>query len=516
MVNLLSNIKSIFRNVVVLKWLIQFAFLAGLIALIFNYLNIAIGNLADTNIAFSWGFLGETPGVSIAEGLYTLPKSGVQMLQTGMGNMLRITVTGIFAATLFGTILGIARLSNNYIVEKTATSLLELVRNVPLLVQILFFQALILSLPRLAVYDVGSVLFHASSKGVALSWPNRQDGAWMFMLFFIISLYISNRVYKQRVKTLEEQGRETKPFLWSMVTLVTLFIVGWLGGYRIVGIIGFIAGFISQGLDLVPGIFYQILLSLIAGYISFTSVRKQINSKRSGELQGKYSDDDYFKMIITVIIALVFIGLMFAPVGQGVAKFLVGDELTFKADWGLPQMFQGISNQLDWSISGAPYELNRAEIEQVGTTKFKKYSTDVGKSLTVGFFATWLGVVIYTAIFISEIVRAGIMAVSKGQSEAGLSLGLRNSSLLRLIVLPQAVRIMLPPMGNQYLNLAKNTSLGIAVGFPEVVAVGQTLYNQEGQTLAVFIIWMIFFSTVSLTLSSIVNYYNRKLKIVER
>ena len=85
MVNLLSNIKSIFRNVVVLKWLIQFAFLAGLIALIFNYLNIAIGNLADTNIAFSWGFLGETPGVSIAEGLYTLPKSGVQMLQTGMG-----------------------------------------------------------------------------------------------------------------------------------------------------------------------------------------------------------------------------------------------------------------------------------------------------------------------------------------------------------------------------------------------------------------------------------------------
>ena len=108
------------------------------------------------------------------------------------------------------------------------------------------------------------------------------------------------------------------------------------------------------------------------------------------------------------------------------------------------------------------------------------------------------------------------MAVSKGQSEAGLSLGLRRSSLLRLIVLPQAVRIMLPPMGNQYLNLAKNTSLGIAVGFPEVVAVGQTLYNQEGQTLPVFLIWMIFFSTVSLTLSTIVNYYNRKLKIVER
>ena len=215
MVKLLNKIGAFFRNVVVLKWAVQFIFLGGLIAIIFNYLNIAVGNLANTNIAFSWGFLGETPGVSIAEGLYTLPKSGLQMLQTGMLNMLRITVTGIVAATFFGTILGIARLSNNYIVEKTATSLLEVVRNVPLLVQILFFQALILSLPRLEVYDVGSVLFHASSKGVALSWPNRQDGAWMFMLYFLITLYISNRVYKQRVKLLEEQGRETKPFLWS-------------------------------------------------------------------------------------------------------------------------------------------------------------------------------------------------------------------------------------------------------------------------------------------------------------
>ena len=209
MVKLLSKIGAFFRNVVVLKWAVQFIFLGGLIAIIFNYLNIAVGNLANTNIAFSWGFLGETPGVSIAEGLYTLPKSGLQMLQTGMLNMLRITVTGIVAATFFGTILGIARLSNNYIVEKTATSLLEVVRNVPLLVQILFFQALILSLPRLEVYDVGSVLFHASSKGVALSWPNRQDGAWMFMLYFLITLYISNRVYKQRVKLLEEQGYDT-------------------------------------------------------------------------------------------------------------------------------------------------------------------------------------------------------------------------------------------------------------------------------------------------------------------
>ena len=88
--------------------------------------------------------------------------------------------------------------------------------------------------------------------------------------------------------------------------------------------------------------------------------------------------------------------------------------------------------------------------------------------------------------------------------------------MLRLVVLPQAFRIVLPPLGSQYLNLAKNTSLGIAVAFADIVQVGQTIYNQEGQTLAVFIVWMVFYATVSLVLSGIVNYYNRKMQLVER
>ena len=110
-----------FRNVVFLKWLSQIVFLVGFISIVLRYLGNASTNFASTNIAFSWDFLGETPGVSIAEGMYTLPVSGLQMLQVGMLNMLRITVTGIFAATILGTLLGIARLSKNYIVEKSAT-----------------------------------------------------------------------------------------------------------------------------------------------------------------------------------------------------------------------------------------------------------------------------------------------------------------------------------------------------------------------------------------------------------
>ena len=420
------------------------------------------------------------------------------------------------------------------------------------------------------------------------------------MVYALFVLYVANKIYKWRVDLLEREGRDTKPFLWSIGILVALLVLGWYGGFRAAGVVGFLAAYISIGLELVPAIVYQVLISSVAIYIGFKSTKRFIDSKKSEEAQGIYSDDDYFKIILNVVVVLLVVLIMFSSIGAGFAGFLVGDEITFKADWGLPQFFHGIDNKLHWYPSidvevvaeiegmkkaeiinweiepgdkitkgdviatayatgtkidkqevelialetgnvesllveekgkaiklgtpfyelevteGDPFIFSRPKVEQVGTTKFQTYADGHGKNLSVGYFAIWLGVVLYTAIFISEVVRAGIMAVSKGQSEAGLSLGLRRGALLRLVVLPQAIRVMLPPMGNQYLNLAKNTSLGIAVAYPEIVAVGQTLYNQEGQTLPVFLIWMMFYSSVSLTISSIINYYNRKMKIVER
>ena len=594
------KVLSFFRNVVFLKWSSQIIFLVGLLYIIWSYIQNAVVNLEQTNIAFSWDWLGDTPGVSISEGMYTLPNSGRQMIQVGMVNMLRVTVTGIIAATFLGTFLGIARLSKNYIVEKTSTGLLEVVRNVPLLVQIFFFQAFVLTFPRLEVFDAGTYNLHVSAKGIAFPWLNRQPTAYLFWVYLLAIFLLANRIYKWRVQILEREGRETRPFLWSIGIFFALLVIGWFGGYRVVGIIGFLAAYISTGIDLLPAIFYQILFSSFAVFIGYRSTKKFIDSKKSEEAQGIFIDDDYFKIILNVIIVLLVVVLMFSSVGLALSNFLVGDEIVFKADWGIPQFFDGVNNKLYWNpeakmvldpqldgmkradiiewiavpgtevtegdviaratakdlkgdlnqeisiyaeytgvveevfvskgdtvkindktydirvTDSKPLELTRPRVEQIGTTKFKRYADGFGKSLSVGYFAIWLGVVLYTAIFISEVVRAGIMAVSKGQSEAGLSLGLGRGALLRLIVLPQAIRVMLPPMGNQYLNLAKNTSLGIAVAYPEIVAVGQTLYNQEGQTLPVFLIWMAFYSTVSLTISTIINYYNRKMKIVER
>jgi general L-amino acid transport system permease protein len=126
------------------------------------------------------------------------------------------------------------------------------------------------------------------------------------------------------------------------------------------------------------------------------------------------------------------------------------------------------------------------------------------------------GLVIYTGAFAAEIVRGGILAISKGQSEAARALGLSEMQRLRLIILPQALRVIIPPMTNQYLNLAKNSSLAVAIGFPDLVAVGKTVMNQSGLAVQVILIFMVSYLILSLTISAFLNWYNRRVALVER
>lgn len=152
----------------------------------------------------------------------------------------------------------------------------------------------------------------------------------------------------------------------------------------------------------------------------------------------------------------------------------------------------------------------------VNTPALAGFNIQGGLKLTPEFFALLAGLVIYTGAFASEIVRAGILSVSKGQSEAARALGLSESQRLRLIVLPQALRVIIPPMTSQYLNLTKNSSLAVAIGFPDLVAVGNTVLNQSGFPVQVIIIFMVSYLTLSLTISAFLNWYNKKVALVER
>jgi general L-amino acid transport system permease protein len=132
------------------------------------------------------------------------------------------------------------------------------------------------------------------------------------------------------------------------------------------------------------------------------------------------------------------------------------------------------------------------------------------------FLALYLALSFYSASFIAEIVRAGIMGVSRGQTEAAAALGLRPGSILRLVVVPQALRIIIPPLTSQYLNVTKNSSLAIAVGYPDLVAIGGTILNQTGQSIEVVAIWMVVYLGLSLTTSAFMNWFNARMALVER
>ena len=157
---------------------------------------------------------------------------------------------------------------------------------------------------------------------------------------------------------------------------------------------------------------------------------------------------------------------------------------------------------------GAPYLLD--------VPRVTRFDFAGGQSITFEFAALLLALSVYTAAFIGEIVRAGILAVRKGQSEAALALGLSRGQTLRLVVLPQAVRVIVPPLTSEYLNLTKNSSLAVAIGFPDLFSVGNTIANQSGQVIEVMSILIAAYLTMSLVTSLLMNLYNRRTALVER
>ncbi len=163
---------------------------------------------------------------------------------------------------------------------------------------------------------------------------------------------------------------------------------------------------------------------------------------------------------------------------------------------------------LVWLLSGAPSELSVPEL--------KGFNFEGGYNISPEFMSVLGGLAIYTSAYIAEITRAGIMAVSHGQTEAGRSLGLSEVVIMRKVILPQALRVIIPPTTNQYLNLTKNSSLSVAVGYPDLVSIGNTTLNQTGQAIEVIVIFMAVYLTTSLVTSAIMNFYNRRMQLVER
>jgi len=370
----------------------QFILCAVILFLIYGATTNAIDHLRRAHIASGFGFWNTTAGFDISQTLIDYSAQGStygRAFWVGLLNTLLVAGLGIVFATVLGFIVGISRLSKNWLLAKVAGGYVETIRNIPLLLQLLFwYNAVLKALPDLRdSINVGGALY-LNNRGLFLPKPLLQDG------------------------------------------------FGWVE-------IAFVAG----------------ILASIAFYVW---ARKR--QERTGQLAP----------VVSVTLALV-IGL---PI---IVLLLAGVPIHFESPQG------GRFN-----ISG-------------------------GIEVLPEFAALLFGLSIYTAAFIAEVVRAGILAVSHGQVEAAYSLGLKPRPTLRLIVVPQAMRVIIPPLTSQYLNLTKNSTLAVAIGYPDLVQVFTgTVLNQTGQAVEVVAITMLVYLTISLATSFLMNIYNRRMALVER
>ena len=364
----------------------------GLFALgIFFIVQTTAYNLEKRNIATGWRFLSDPAGFDISFSPFLEFKSTDTHLKVyfvGVLNTLLVSITGCIAATILGFLVGIIRLSSNWLLSRISYIYVEFTRNVPLLLQIILWYSILIQLPRvkqsLQILDV----FYISNRGLYSPRPIFESG-FSYIFISIILALISSFFIRRWAKKRQDSTGEQYPVLYTAFGLI-------------------------------------------------------------------------------FIIPLILF-------------FILGSPMSFE----YPEM--------------------------------KGFNFKGGLVIRPEFIAMFLALSIYTAAFISETVRAGILSVTKGQREASAALGLKQSWIMRLIIIPQALRVIVPPLTSQYLNLTKNSSLGIAVGYADLVhGFGGISLNQTGQAIECMVIVMATYLTISLTISFFMNIYNRSIQFKEK
>jgi general L-amino acid transport system permease protein len=377
------------RDVRVLRVLTQVGVLLGVALLVAYLANNLATAMADRGFTVSFEFLERRAGFEIGESPvpYSASDTYAQAFLVGVLNTLFVSFVGIILSTILGILLGIARLSSNWLVNRAAAGYVEIIRNTPLLLQLFFIYFLVLlQLPAVAeTIDLfGFGFINQRGLFVPGPQPSATFGPWLAVLGIGIVVAVGCRIAQRRLEARGERGRRLG--LIGLAVFIGLAVVGWM------------------------------VLSPMAFELP---------------VRGRFN-------------------------------------------------FTG------------------------------------GLALSTSFTALLLGLVLYTAAFIAEIVRGGIQAVRRGQVEAARALGLSEGDTLRLVVFPQAMRVIVPPLTSQYLNLTKNSSLAIAVGYPDLFKVGETIANQTGQPIAVIALVMATYLAISLVTSLLMNVYNRRVQVLER
>jgi amine acid ABC transporter, permease protein, 3-TM region, His/Glu/Gln/Arg/opine family len=387
------NIQPFWRDIRFLKILAQVIFIIVLaLPAGYLYLNVT-ANLARQGLTVGYGFMKNPASFGIGESFIPYDPSDTyrHALLVGLVNTLVVSALGIVLTTIVGVLAGVARLSSNWLINKFAAVYVGVIRNTPLLLQLMFWYfGVIIQLPsvRQAIKLPGPI--YLTQRGIYLIWAEATPTfpAWRA---YVIIAFISIFIVWLALRSIWKRASVPLSPWWNLMYILIPILIIWLG---------------------------TIL-----------------------------QPEPPLKPFIPELVGLNFKG---------------------------------------------------------------------GIRLTPEFAALLFGLVIYTGAFIAEIVRAGIQAVARGQVEAARSLGLTNSQTLRLIVFPQALRIMVPPITSQYLNLAKNSSLAIAIGYPDLFSIAGTIFNQTGAAIEIIVIMMLSYLSMSLFTSLLMNIYNQRIQLVER
>jgi general L-amino acid transport system permease protein len=344
-------------------------------------------NIEQRGIRSGFGFLNDEAGFAVNDNFfleYSPASTNLQAFYVGMVNTLIVAITGIFFASVLGLIVGISRLSSNYLIRKMATVYIEVFRNIPILLQILFWYSMALS-----------------------AFPSPKNSISFFDSIFLNSrgLYLPRPV---------------------------------------------------EGVEI-----YLVLASFIIGVVSYIFIKRRSNKKHD-DTGIETNTTPYFAGLVLLLPIAVY--------------FASGAQLEYPV--------------------------------------LKGFNFRGGVDLSIEFFALAFALSIYTATYIAEAIRSGIESVDNGQKEAAAAMGLTQTQSLRLVVLPQALRVAIPPIINQYLNLTKNSSLAAAVGYTELVTIfSGTVLNVVGQAIEIIILTMLVYLAISLVISLILNIFNKKMQI---
>lgn len=374
------------------KRAIIFQFLSiGVVGLIIYYLaSNTVVNLQKQSIATGFGFLKKEAAFEIGESLipYSAADTYIRALLVGALNTIKVSFVGIIVTLLLGTIIGVARLSTNWLVAKLSAIYIEVMQDIPVLLQLVFWYAIFYeSLPPPSEALCPGAGIYLCKRGVAFTVPEAH-----------------------------------------------------------------------------PAHFYM-LMAFLVGCVGVYFMRRWAKNRQ--ERTGQYFP--VFRVSLALLIGLPFIV---------------------------------------WLAAGSPMKMN--------APKLTVFNFEGGLTVSPEFMALLLGLVLYTSAFVAEVVRAGIQSVSKGQKEAAMSIGLRPTMVLNLVILPQALRVIVPPLTSQMLNLTKNSSLAVAIGYPDFVSVANTTINQTGQSIEGVALIMAVYLVFSLSTSAFMNWYNKRVALVER